>query len=87
MPKKTPKIKNNKLQNKIKSLEGQIKRLKTNKKTENKDYSLMSKNRTLTLDVNRLKTEVKSLEDKIDVMKVGLRHLLGNLRGSVSVKS
>ena len=87
MPKKTPKIKNNKLQNKIKSLEGQIKKLKTNKKTENKDYSLMSKNRTLTLDVNRLKTEVKSLENQIDAMKVGLRHVLGNKLGISSVKS
>ena len=74
---KTPK--NKKLQNKIQSLEGQIKKLKTKQKLGGgfKDQSLKSANRILTGQVNRLKTQVKTLESQINSAKDGLKQLLG----------
>ena len=86
MPQKTPKTKNKKLQHKIQSLEGELKKLRTNQQLGKKDQSLMSKNRTLTGEVNRLKTQVQSLESQIDTAKAGLKHLLGDIPSKVSLK-
>ena len=71
--------KNKKLQNKIQSLEGQLKKLKTQQKSGAglKDQSLKSANRILTGEVNRLKTQVKTLESQINSAKDGLKQLLG----------
>ena len=88
MPQKTPKTKNKKLQHKIQSLEGELKKLRTNQQLGGgkKDQSLMSKNRTLMGEVNRLKTQVQNLESQLDTAKAGLKHLLGDIPSKVSLK-